>query len=45
MGRDIAINVTREETRVAVLDNNQVTEVYVDRARHRTSSGTFIRAR
>ena len=45
MGRDIAINVTREETRVAVLDNNQVTEVYVDRARHKDFVGNIYKGK
>jgi len=32
MGQEIAISVTREETRVAVLDNGVMTDLYVDRA-------------
>ncbi|WP_447977674.1 Rne/Rng family ribonuclease [Candidatus Nitrospira bockiana] len=45
MGRDIAINVTREETRVAVLDNNQVTELYVDRAKHKDFVGNIYKGK
>lgn len=45
MGRDIAINVTREETRVAVLDNNVVTEVYVDRAKHKDFVGNIYKGK
>ncbi|WP_454063948.1 Rne/Rng family ribonuclease [Candidatus Nitrospira salsa] len=39
MGVEIAINVTREETRVAVLDNKVVTELYVDRAKKKDFVG------
>lgn len=45
MGRDIAINVTREETRVAVLDNNVVTELYVDRAKHKDFVGNIYKGK
>lgn len=45
MGREIAINVTREETRVAVLDNNVVTELYVDRAKHKDFVGNIYKGR
>ncbi|MCA9470531.1 MAG: Rne/Rng family ribonuclease [Nitrospirales bacterium] len=39
MGVEIAINVTREETRVAVLDNKVVTELYVDRVKKKDFVG------
>jgi len=45
MGRDIAINVSREETRVAVLDNNQVSELHVDRAKHKDFVGNIYKGR
>ena len=45
MGRDIAINVSREETRVAVLDNNQVTELHVDRAKQKDFVGNIYKGR
>lgn len=45
MGREIAINVTREETRVAVLDNNTVTELYVDRAKQKDFVGNIYKGR
>ncbi len=45
MGRDIAINVTREETRVAVLDNNVVTELYVDRAKNKDFVGNIYKGK
>jgi ribonuclease G len=45
MGRDIAINVTREETRVAVLDNNVVTELYADRAKQKDYVGNIYKGR
>lgn len=45
MGREIAINVTREETRVAVLDNNQVSELYVDRAKHKDFVGNIYKGK
>jgi ribonuclease G len=45
MGRDIAISVTREETRAAVLDNNVVTELYVDRAKKQDFVGNVYKGR
>jgi ribonuclease G len=45
MGRDIAINVTREETRVAVLDNNIVSELYVDRAKDKDYVGNVYKGK
>ncbi len=45
MGLEIAINVTREETRVAVLDNKVVTELYVDRAKSKDFVGNIYKAK
>src|SRR5581483_10260736 len=45
MGREIAINVTREETRVAVLDNNQLTDFFVDRAKRKDFVGNIYKGR
>jgi ribonuclease G len=45
MGRDIAISVTREETRAAVLDNNVVIELYVDRAKRQDFVGNIYKGR
>ncbi len=45
MGLEIAINVTREETRVAVLDNKLVTELYVDRAKNKDFVGNIYKAK
>jgi ribonuclease G len=45
MGREIAISVTREETRAAVLDNNVVTELYVDRAKSKDFVGNIYKGR
>jgi ribonuclease G len=45
MGQEIAINVTREETRVAVLDNDIVTELYVDRAKRKDFVGNIYKGR
>src|SRR5919106_1578614 len=45
MGREIAISVTREETRVAVLDSNAVTELYVDRAKKKDFVGNIYKGK
>jgi ribonuclease G len=45
MGLEIAINVTRQETRVAVLDNSVVTELYVDRARNKDFVGNIYKGK
>src|ERR671937_335830 len=45
MGREIAINVTREETRVAVVDNNQLTDFFVDRAKRKDFVGNIYKGR
>jgi Ribonuclease G/E len=33
MASEIIVNATREETRVALLENGLVTEIYIDRAK------------
>ncbi|MCA1837716.1 MAG: S1 RNA-binding domain-containing protein, partial [Actinobacteria bacterium] len=45
MGREIAISVTREETRAAVLDSNVVTELYVDRVKSKDFVGNIYKGR
>lgn len=45
MGVEIAISVTREETRVAVLDNRVVTELYVDRPRKKDFVGDIYKGK
>ncbi len=45
MGLEIAINVTRQETRVALLDNSVVTELYVDRARNKDFVGNIYKGK
>jgi ribonuclease G len=45
MGVEIAISVTREETRVAVLDNRIVTELFVDRPRKKDFVGDIYKGK
>jgi ribonuclease G len=45
MGQEIAISVTREETRVAVLENGVMTDLYVDRAKQRDFVGNIYLGR
>jgi ribonuclease G len=45
MGQEIAVNVAREETRVAVLDNGVVTDLYSDRAKHKDFVGNIYKGR
>jgi len=45
MGCEIAINIAREETRVAVLDNGVVTELYVDRAKYKDYVGNVYKGK
>lgn len=45
MGTEIAITVTREETRVAVLDNGVVTDLFGDRAKHKDYVGNIYKGR
>ncbi len=45
MGLEIAINVTREETRAAVLDNRVVTDLYIDRLKTKDFVGNIYKGR
>lgn len=45
MGVEIAINVTPQETRVAVLENKVVTELYVDRAKKKDFVGDVYKGK
>ena len=45
MGVDIAISIAREETRVAVLDNGVVTDLYGDRAKDQDFVGNIYKGR
>jgi ribonuclease G len=45
MGQEIAISVAREETRVAVLDNGVVTDLYSDRVKHKDFVGNIYKGR
>ena len=45
MGNEIAINATREETRVAILENRGVTELFIDRPRDRGIVGNVYKGR
>src|SRR3982751_5346780 len=45
MSREIVINATRHESRIAVLDEGQVVELWVERTRHRTILGNIYKGR
>src|SRR5678815_4712468 len=45
MSREIVINATRHESRIAVLDEGQVVELWVERIRHRTIVGNIYKGR
>jgi len=45
MGQEIAISITREETRVAVMDNGVVTDLYVDRAKQKDFVGNIYKGK
>jgi len=45
MSSEIIINVTHEETRVALLENKLVTEIYIERAKDRGNSGNVYKGR
>ncbi|HKT33210.1 MAG TPA: Rne/Rng family ribonuclease, partial [Nitrospira sp.] len=45
MGVEIAISVAREETRVAVLDNGVVTDLFGDRAKHKDFVGNIYKGK
>jgi ribonuclease G len=45
MSREIVINATKHESRIAVLDEAQVVELWVERTRHRTIVGNIYKGR
>src|SRR5213083_2286593 len=45
MSREIVINATKHESRIAVLDEIQVVELWVERTRHRTIVGNIYKGR
>ncbi len=45
MSREIVINATKHESRIAVLDEGQVAELWVERTRHRTIVGNIYKGR
>ena len=45
MSREIVINATSHESRIAVLDEGQVVELWIERARHRTIVGNIYKGR
>ena len=45
MGTDLIINVTLQETRVALMANNVLTELYIERARDRGVVGNLYKGR
>lgn len=45
MSREIVINATKHESRIAVLDEGQAVEIWVERTRHRTIVGNIYKGR
>src|ERR1700737_1275783 len=45
MSREIVINATPHESRIAVVDEGQVVELWVERTRHRTIVGNIYKGR
>src|SRR5579884_577510 len=45
MAREIVINATKHESRIAVIDEGQVVELWVERNRHRTIVGNIYKGR
>src|SRR3954447_6515781 len=45
MSREIVINATKHESRIAVLDEGQVVELWVERTRQRTIVGNIYKGR
>ena len=45
MSREIVINAAKHESRIAVLDEGQVVELWVERTRHRTIVGNIYKGR
>src|SRR5438105_13287002 len=45
MAREIVINATKHESRIAVIDEGQVAELWVERTGHRTIVGNIYKGR
>ncbi|MGZ4779354.1 MAG: Rne/Rng family ribonuclease [Thermoanaerobaculia bacterium] len=45
MSREIVINATKHESRIAVLDEGQAVELWIERTRHRTIVGNIYKGR
>src|SRR4051812_44911165 len=45
MSKEIVINATKHESRIAVLDEGQVVELWIERVRHRTIVGNIYKGR
>src|SRR6201981_891534 len=45
MSREIVINATKHESRIAVPEEGQVVELWVERSRHRTVVGNIYKGR
>ncbi|MCA1733855.1 MAG: Rne/Rng family ribonuclease, partial [Acidobacteria bacterium] len=45
MSREIVINTTKHESRIAVLDEGQVVELWIERSRQRTVVGNIYKGR
>src|SRR5437899_7695438 len=45
MAREIVINATKHESRIAVLDEGQIVELWVERTRQRTVVGNIYKGR
>ena len=45
MSSEIIVNAGREETRVALLENGLVTEIYIDRKKDRGIAGNVYKGR
>src|SRR5579859_2726512 len=45
MAREIVINATKHESRIAVVDDGQVVELWVERTRQRTIVGNIYKGR
>jgi ribonuclease G len=45
MNREIVINATKHESRIAVLDEGQTVELWIERTRHRTIVGNIYKGR
>src|SRR3954465_972231 len=45
MAREIVINATKHESRIAILDEGQVVEIWIERTRHRTVVGNIYKGR